>query len=78
LEFLLEQDGKPAALDVKTGSTVTSSGAAGIRAFRDALQKNQNLGRGAALLAGQARLLDTDSLALPWGWMARVNLAAAN
>ena len=33
------------------------------------LKKNQSLVRSVVLHAGQARPLDTDILALPWGWM---------
>jgi len=69
VDFILEQSGKLVALEIKTGSTVTSSDAGGIGAFRDSLKKNQNLVRGVVLHAGQARPLDTGILALPWGWM---------
>jgi predicted AAA+ superfamily ATPase len=69
VDFVLEQAGKLVALEIKTGSTVTSSDAAGIRAFRDSLKKNQKLVRGVVLHAGQPRPLDTGLLALPWGWM---------
>jgi predicted AAA+ superfamily ATPase len=69
VDFLLENNGKLVALEIKTGSTVTSADAGGIRAFRDSLKKNQRLVRGAVLHAGQARPLDTGILALPWGWM---------
>ena len=69
MDFILEQDGKLVALEIKAGSTVTSSDATGLRAFRDSLKKNQHLVRGVVLHAGQGRPLDTDLLALPWGWM---------
>jgi predicted AAA+ superfamily ATPase len=69
VDFVLEQGGKLVALEIKTGSTVTSSDAAGIRAFRDSLKKSQKLVRSAVLHAGQARPLDSDIFALPWGWM---------
>jgi len=68
VDFILEQDGKLVALEIKTGSTVTGSDAAGIRAFRASLKKYQHLVRGVVLRAGQGRPLDTDLLALPWGW----------
>jgi hypothetical protein len=54
---------------MKTGGTVTSSDAAGIRAFRDSLKKNQKLARGVVLHAGQPRPLDAGLLVLPWGWL---------
>jgi hypothetical protein len=69
VDFILEQGGKLVALEIKTGSTVASSDAAGIRAFRDSLKKKQSLVRSVVLHAGQGRPLDTDILALPWGWM---------
>jgi uncharacterized protein len=69
VDFLLEQDGELVALEIKTGSTVKTSEATGIRAFRDSLKKNQRLARGVVLHAGQGRPLDTGILALPWGWM---------
>jgi hypothetical protein len=56
-------------LKIKAGSTVASSDAAGIRAFRDSLKKKPSLVRSVVLHAGQGRPLDTDILALPWGWM---------
>jgi hypothetical protein len=69
VDFILEQGGQLVALEIKTGSTVTSADAAGIRAFRDALRKNQHLARGVVLHAGPGRPLDTNILGLPWGWM---------
>ena len=69
VDFILEEAGKLVALEIKTGSTVTSSDAAGLRAFRSSLRKNQKLVRGIVLHAGETRPLDTDLLALPWGWM---------
>lgn len=69
VDFILEQEGKLVALEVKTGSTVTSSDAGGIRAFRDTLKKSQPLVRSIVLHAGQARPIEKDLLALPWGWM---------
>lgn len=69
VDFVLEQDGQLVALEIKTGSTATSSDAAGLRAFRDSQKKRQHLVRGAVLYAGQARPLDDGFLALPWGWL---------
>ncbi len=69
VDFILEEDGKLVALEIKTGSTVTSADAAGLRAFRDSLRRKASLVRSVVLHAGQARPLDTDVLALPWGWM---------
>jgi len=69
VDFILEQNQQLVALEIKSGSIVTRSDAAGIRAFRDSLKKNQSLVRSVVLHAGQGRLLDDDILALPWGWM---------
>lgn len=69
VDFILEDTGKLVALEIKTGSIVTGADAAGIRAFRDSLKKNQSLVRSVVLHAGPGRPLDTDVLALPWGWM---------
>jgi predicted AAA+ superfamily ATPase len=55
VDFILEQDGKLVALEIKAGSTVTSSDAAGIRAFRDSLKKKQVLVRSVVLHAGHPR-----------------------
>jgi hypothetical protein len=49
-------------------SQVTASDANGIRAFRDGLKQKGAL-RGVVLHAGQARPLEEDILALPWGWL---------
>lgn len=70
VDFILEQNGELVALEIKSGSTVTSSDASGIRAFRDSLNKTQILVRSVVLHAGrEGRPLDTGILALPWGWM---------
>ncbi len=69
VDFILEQNGQLVALEIKSGSAITTSDASGIRAFRDSLKKNQVLVRSVILHAGQSRPLDTDILALPWGWM---------
>ena len=73
VDFLLEENGKLVALEVKAGSSVTSSDAAGIRAFRDSLKRKQDLIRGVVLHAGKGRPLDADIFALPWGWMVAAN-----
>jgi len=69
VDFILEQDGKLVALEVKAGSQVTTSDAIGIRALRDSLKRKATLVRGVVLHAGKARPLDRDDVALPWGWM---------
>lgn len=69
VDFVLEQDGKLVALEVKNSSQVTSSDAAGIQAFKAALKRKPVLIRSVVLHAGQARPLADDVLALPWAWM---------
>ena len=56
-------------MEIKAGGVVTVSDAAGIRAFRESLKKKSALARSVVLHGGQARPLDTDVFALPWGWM---------
>ena len=69
VDFVLEQDGKLVALEIKTGSQIATSDTTGLRAFRDSLKRKTALVRNAILHAGQARPLDDDTVALPWGWM---------
>ncbi len=69
VDFILEQDHKLVALEIKAGSQVTSSDTSGIRAFRDSLKQKTSLVRGVVLHAGNARPLDAHDVALPWGWM---------
>jgi predicted AAA+ superfamily ATPase len=69
VDFILEQDRKLVALEIKTSSQVTSSDTSGIRAFRDSLRQKASLVRGVVLNAGKARPLDVNDMALPWGWM---------
>ncbi len=69
VDFILEQDHKLVAVEIKTSSQVTSSDTSGIRAFRDSLKQKASLVRGVVLHAGKARPLDVNDLALPWGWM---------
>ena len=69
VDFILEQDHKLVALEIKTSSQVTSSDTSGIRAFRDSLKQKEALVRGVVLHAGKSRPLEGNDLALPWGWM---------
>jgi predicted AAA+ superfamily ATPase len=67
VDFLLEEDGKLVAIEIKAGSQVSATDAGGIRAFRATLRRKPV--RGIVLYSGQARPLDTDIIALPWAWM---------
>jgi predicted AAA+ superfamily ATPase len=70
VDFVLEQQGKIVALEIKSADTVRAGDHEGLRAFRDALGKKKVLVRSAVLHAGtEARALDEDCYALPWGWM---------
>src|SRR5262249_34139711 len=69
VDFILEQNGKLVAIEIKAASQVSVSDAIGIQALQSALRKKPALVRGAVLHAGKARPLDKDILALPWGWM---------
>jgi hypothetical protein len=67
VDSILEQDGQLVALEIKAGSTVTNSDAAGLRAFRESLKKKSLLARSVVLHAGSGRPLEGGVLALPWG-----------
>lgn len=69
VDFVLEQDGRLVALEVKNSSQVKVSDAPGIQAFKVALGRKPSLIRSVVLHAGKARPLGDDVLALPWGWM---------
>ena len=55
------------ALEIKTSSQVASSDLSGIRTSRDSLKQKSSLVRGVVLPAGQARPLNVNDMALPWG-----------
>jgi len=69
VDFILEQDHRFVALEIKASHQVTSTDTSGIRAFRESLNQKASLVRGVVLHAGKARPLDVNDLALPWGWM---------
>ena len=69
VDFILEQDGELVALEIKSGSQVSPSDLSGIRSFRDSFKRARSHIRGVILHAGEARLLDRNDFALPWGWM---------
>ena len=71
VNFLLEQNGKLVAIEIKSSSQVSSSDASGILAFKSVLKKSHSLVCGVVLHAGKARPLDKDIVALPWGWMVK-------
>ncbi|MDD2706973.1 MAG: ATP-binding protein [Verrucomicrobiae bacterium] len=69
VDFVLEQDGRLVAMEIKSTSQVTGNDVSGIRAFQDSLKSKTSLIRGVVLNAGKARPLDAGAVALPWGWM---------
>ncbi|MFO1524336.1 MAG: ATP-binding protein [Kiritimatiellia bacterium] len=69
VDFILEQDGRCVALEIKLASRVTAGDTTGLRAFREAAGKKSGLVRSLVLHAGDACPLDRDTAALPWGWM---------
>ena len=71
VDFILEQNGRIVALEIKSSSQVSPSDASGIQAFKGMLKKSQSLACGVVLHAGKARPLDKDVFALPWGWMVK-------
>ncbi len=71
VDFILEQNGKLVAIEIKSSSQVSLSDTAGIQSFKGMLQKSRSLVCGVVLHAGKARPLDKDVFALPWGWMVK-------
>lgn len=71
VDFILEQNGKLVAIEIKSGSQVSLSDTAGIRSFKGMLKNSRSLVCGVVLHAGKARPLDKDVFALPWGWMVK-------
>jgi uncharacterized protein len=71
VDFILEQNGKLVAIEIKSGSQVSLSDTAGIQSFKGMLKKSRSLVCGVVLHAGKARPLDKDVFALPWGWMVK-------
>lgn len=69
VDFILEQDHKLVALEIKASSQLTASDTVGIRALRESLKQKASLVRGVVLHAGKARPLDVNDMALPWGWL---------
>lgn len=70
VDFILEQHGKIVALEVKGAETIGSRDTEGLAAFREAIGRRKDLVRSAVLYGGgEARELEEDCFALPWGWM---------
>ncbi len=70
VDFVLEQQGKLVALEIKSANTVGPRDMEGLTAFREALGKKKTLVRSVVLYGGQeARGLGDECWALPWGWM---------
>jgi predicted AAA+ superfamily ATPase len=70
VDFILEQNGDLAALEIKSGSQVTPADAKNLIAFRDSLPKKNSLVRSLVLFDGTtARPLGDNIFALPFGWL---------
>lgn len=70
VDIVLEQDRRLVAVEIKASTRVALDDARGIRAFRAALGGRGRSVRGVVLHAGrEARALDADIHALPFGWM---------
>jgi predicted AAA+ superfamily ATPase len=71
VDFLLEQNDKLVAMEIKSSSQVSPSDISSILAFKSVLKKSHSLVCGVVLHAGNARPMDKDVFALPWGWMVK-------
>jgi len=70
VDLILEQDEALVAIEIKQSNHVGVDDARGIQAFKQMLgRRRDHLIRGVVLHAGQPRQLDSDILALPFGWM---------
>ncbi|MCU0772506.1 MAG: hypothetical protein MUE94_12180 [Verrucomicrobia bacterium] len=69
MDFILEQDGKLVAVEIKASQQVNVSDAAGIQTLKRVLTRKRRLVRGVVLHAGKARPLGNNVIALPWGWL---------
>ncbi len=68
VDFVLEGPEGIVALEIKNSKSVTSSDAAGLRAFRDAVPRGRKFRRGVVLHGGtESRPLGDGIVALPWG-----------
>lgn len=69
-DFILENQGKLVALEIKASDTVGAKDAEGLEAFRKALGRKKGLIRTAVLYGGkESRALGEETWALPWRWM---------
>jgi hypothetical protein len=66
----LEDHGQVVALEVKAANTVRLKDGEGLAAFKEAMTGKKEWVRSAILYGGsEARMLDKNCYALPWGWM---------
>jgi len=71
VDFILEQDGKLVAIEIKAGSQVSLPDASGIHALKACSRKVTVWLAALVLHAGKARPLGKDVFALPWGWIVK-------
>ncbi len=69
VDFIIEEEGRLVAIEVKTGAQAGMAETAGLRAFCASLKPRNSLARGVVLYAGRPRPLDASMVALPWGWL---------
>ncbi|NNM85685.1 MAG: ATP-binding protein [Phycisphaerales bacterium] len=69
VDFILEQQGKLVALEIKTSRQATLEDARGILAFRSGVGRSARFCNGVVLHAGEGRPLGENLYALPWHWL---------
>ena len=69
--FILEQNGKLVALEIKSSSQASPSDASGLHALKGVLKKSESLVCSVVLHTGKARPLDRDIFALLWSLMVK-------
>ncbi len=70
VDFVLEDQGKIVAIEIKSAKSINAKDCDGLVAFQEAQGKKKNLMRSVVFYAGnEARSLGRNCIALPFGWM---------
>ena len=69
VDFILEQQGKVVAIEIKASAQATLEDTRGLLAFRSGLSKGTQFCTGVVLHSGEARPLGENMYALPWNWL---------
>ncbi len=69
VDFILEQQGKVVAIEIKASAQATLEDTRGLLAFRSGLSKGTRFCTGVVLHSGAARPLGEKMYALPWNWL---------